>query len=70
MEDNTMKKNKKQLVWAISMLVISVISIIISIANICGIDLPDVLKVLLGATDLIAVAVMAYTTVRLYVIKK
>ena len=65
-----MKKNKMHLVWAISMLVISVISIVISIANICGVDFPDVLKVLLGAADLIAVAVMAYTTVRLYVIKK
>lgn len=50
--------------WAISLLIIGVISLFISISNIAGIALPVIAKRVLGIAELIVLPVFVYATVR------
>lgn len=49
---------------------IAVITLVISFSNIFGGDLPDVLKRVLGVTELVAVFVLAYTSIKYKVYKR
>lgn len=55
---------KNDLIWCISLIVISIVSLIISISNIVGTDLPKVAMHILGVVDIIAAAVFIFTTVK------
>lgn len=50
--------------WAMSLLVIGVISLFIAISNIAGIALPVIAKRILGIVELIVLPVFVYATVR------
>ena len=64
-------KNKKLLfVWSISLLVIAGLTLVTSITNIIGISLPDTVVRIIGILDLIALPVLAFTTVRMFIEKK
>lgn len=65
-----MKKNKLLIVWSISLLVISGLTLVTSITNIIGISLPDAAVRIIGILDLIALPVLAFTTVRMFSEKK
>jgi hypothetical protein len=52
--------------WVISLLVISICTLIISITNIIGADLPDMLKRILGVAELVALPVLSYTSVKMF----
>lgn len=56
--------------WTVSLLTISVITLVISFSNIFGGELPDVLKRVLGVIDLIAVFVLAFTSIKYKVYKR
>lgn len=56
--------NKPSIMWSVSLLVISMVTIVISITNIFGIELPNVLRILLGVIDLVALPVLIYTSVK------
>ena len=62
--------SKKACAWAISLLVISIVTLVIAFSNIFGVELPDVLKRVLGVIDLIALPVLAYSSVKLYTSNK
>ena len=56
--------------WSLSLLVIGCITLTITINNFTGGHLPDVLTRILGVIDLIAIVVLAYTSVKLKIWKK
>ncbi len=61
-----MKKNKWLIVWSISLMVIAVCTLVLSIANIMGASIPDVLIRVLGIIDGIACPILIIATVRMY----
>jgi len=63
-------KNKLLIVWSISLLVIAGLTLVTSITNIIGISLPDAAVRIIGILDLIALPVLAFTTVRMFIEKK
>lgn len=65
-----MKKSKVLIVWSISLLVIAGLTLVTSITNIIGISLPDTAVRIIGILDLIALPVLAFTTVRMFIEKK
>ena len=64
-----MKNVKPTKAWAISLLVISICTLIISITNIIGADIPDMLKQILGVAELVALPVLAYTSVKMFTVR-
>ena len=61
---------KFPVLWGVSLLTIGVITLVISFSNIFGVELPNVLKIVLGVTDLIALFVLVYTSIRYKVYKR
>jgi hypothetical protein len=57
-------KKRNNLLWSISLLVIGIATIIISGSNSIGIELPDIIVRIIGVIDLLALPVLAYTTVK------
>ena len=57
-------KKRNDLLWSISLLVIGIATIIISGSNSIGIELPDIIVRIIGVIDLLALPVLAYTTVK------
>ncbi|MCR5110791.1 MAG: hypothetical protein K6B38_07760 [Ruminococcus sp.] len=64
-----MKNVKPTKAWAISLLVISICTLIISITNIIGADIPDMLKRILGVAELVSLPVLAYTSVKMFTVR-
>ena len=56
--------------WAVSLLVIACVTIVLTVCSFAEIDLPDVLARTLGVLDLVAVVVLAFTSVKLKIWKK
>ena len=61
---------KFPVLWGVSILTIGVITLIISFSNIFGVELPDVLKIVLGVIDLVALFVLVYTSIKYKVYKR
>lgn len=61
---------KFPVLWGVSLLTIGVITLVISFSNIFGVELPDVLKIVLGVTDLVMLFVLVYTSIRYKVYKR
>lgn len=57
-------KRKNDLVWSISLLVISIVSIVLFGSGIIGIELSDTAKRMLGIVDLLALPVLSYTSIK------
>ena len=57
-------KKRNDLLWSISLLVIGLTTIILTGLNIIGIDVPDIVVRIIGVIDLLALPVLAYTTVK------
>lgn len=59
-------KNKRAatVMWGLLLVILSIITLIISITNIIGIDLPDTLRRILGILDLVALPVMIFFFVK------
>ncbi len=57
-------KTTNDLMWSLSLLVIGVATVILAGSNVIGIELPDVAVRIIGIVDLIALPVLAYTTVK------
>lgn len=50
--------------WAISLFIISIVTIIWAGSNIIGITLPDILIRIMGILDMISILILAYTSVK------
>ena len=61
---------KFPVLWGVSLLTIGVITLVISFSNIFGVELPDVLKIVLGVIDLVALFVLVYTSIKYKVYKR
>ena len=57
-------KNRNDLLWSMSLLVIGIATVILAGSNIIGIALPDIAVRIIGVIDLITLPVLAYTTVK------
>ena len=62
-------EKKYKLIWSISLLTISCITITISGCHLLSIELPDMVERILGIIDLIAIPVLIFTSVKLRVWK-
>ena len=61
-----MKKSKVLIVWSVSLMVIAVCTLVLSISNIMGASIPDVLIRILGTIDGITCPILIVATVRMY----
>ena len=57
-------EKRNYLLWSLSLLVIGIATVILAGSNIIGIELPDIAVRIIGVIDLIALPVLAYTTVK------
>lgn len=51
-------------IWALTLFVIGICTIILAGTNIIGIELPDVIVRIIGVIDLIAIPVLVYATIK------
>lgn len=57
--------NKKiDLIWSVSLIVISLISLTLSISNIIGTTLPSTVSAVLGIIDLCALPLLMYSSIK------
>lgn len=59
-----MDSKKINVMWSISLLVIGITTIILAGANIVGVELPDITVRVLGVLELIALPVLAFSTIK------
>jgi len=64
-----MKNVKPTKAWSVSLIVIGICTLIISITNIIGADIPDMLKRILGVAELVSLPVLAYTSVKMFTVR-
>ncbi len=57
-------KKTNDLMWGLSLLIVGVATVILAGSNVIGIELPNVAVRMIGIVDLIALPVLAYTTVK------
>ena len=57
-------KKKNNLIWSISLIVIGIATLILVVPKMIGLNLPDIAIRIIGVVDLIAIPVLAYTTVK------
>lgn len=65
-----MEDKKISMIWAISLLIIGVATLILSGTRIVGIQLPDLVTRVLGVVELIALPFLAYASVKKFSKKK
>lgn len=58
-------KNKKSLMWSISLTVIGVSAIILNGSNLLNIELPDIVTRIIGTAELIALPFLIYSSVKI-----
>lgn len=56
---------KLWLAWSISLMIVGIWGLVLAICNIAGVELPDTLVRVFGVIDLLALPVIAYTSVKL-----
>lgn len=52
------------LLWSFSLIAIGICTVILAGANLLSIDLPDLITRIAGLTDLLALPILGYTTVK------
>ncbi len=57
-------KNKIDLIWGISLIVIGISAILLAGSNIIGLELPDIAIRMIGVLDIIALPVLIVATVK------
>lgn len=57
-------KKKNDLLWSLSLFVIGIATIVLAGSNLIGINLPSIAVRILGIIDLIALPVLAFSTVK------
>ena len=57
-------KKKNDLIWCLSLMVIGIATLILAGSNVIGLKLPDIAVRIIGIVDLIALPVLAYTSVK------
>ena len=57
-------RNKNDLIWGFSLLVIGIVTLILAGSGMIGIDLPDAAVRILGIVDLAAIPFLTYTSVK------
>ncbi len=57
-------KKKNDLIWCLSLMVIGIATLILAGSNIIGIELPDIAVRIIGIVNLVALPVLAYTSVK------
>ena len=57
-------KKKNDLLWSLSLFVIGITTIVLAGSNLIGINLPGIAVRILGIIDLIALPVLAFSTVQ------
>ncbi|MBQ3545527.1 MAG: hypothetical protein IJA34_11175 [Lachnospiraceae bacterium] len=65
-----MDSNKINKLWSISLLIINIVTLIIVIPNIFGIELPDIMKRVFVIIDLIALPFVVYSTYKKFKLMK
>lgn len=65
-----MKERGLRKLWSVSLLVISCTSLVLSVSNLASIELPDLVKRILGVVGLLGIPILVYSSVKLKIWKK
>ena len=57
-------KKKNDSLWSLSLMVIGIATFVLAGSNIIGMQLPDIAVRIIGVIDLIALPILAYTTLK------
>lgn len=57
-------KKKNDLIWGFSLIIIGAATVILAGSNVIGLKLPDIAVRIIGIVDLVALPVLAYTSVK------
>ncbi|MCH5274156.1 MAG: hypothetical protein J1E35_10810 [Lachnospiraceae bacterium] len=60
-----MENKKMRILWAVSLLVLSIGTLVLSVPNIFGIEVPGTVRIIVGLCDLATVPVLVYTSIKL-----
>ena len=55
---------KNTILWCLSLLIISIVTVILAVCNMVGIELPDVVVRIMGVLDICALPVLVYTSIK------
>ena len=58
-------EKKVRILWSVSLLIISCVSLIIAVSNMASLELPDIAKRVLGIIDLLSIPVLVYSSIKL-----
>lgn len=58
-------EKKIRILWSVSLLIISCVSLIIAVSNMASLELPDIAKRVLGIIDLLSIPVLVYSSIKL-----
>ena len=59
-----MNSRKITILWSISLFIISVVTLILSVTSIIGIELPDIATRVVGVLDLIVLPIFVFSTIK------
>lgn len=59
-----MMDKKNTMLWSLSLLIISIVTVIGAVCKIAGIELPDVAVRIMGVIDICAIPVLVYTSIK------
>ena len=58
-------EKKIRILWSVSLLIITCVSLIIAVSNMASLELPDIAKRVLGILDLLSIPVLVYSSIKL-----
>ena len=58
-------EKKNRILWSVSLLIITCVSLIIAVSNMASLELPDIAKRVLGIIDLLSIPVLVYSSIKL-----
>ena len=58
-------EKKIRILWSVSLLIITCVSLIIAVSNMASLELPDIAKRVLGIIDLLSIPVLVYSSIKL-----
>ena len=63
-------EKKIRILWSVSLLIITCVSLIIAVSNMASLELPDIAKRVLGIVDLLSIPVLVYSSIKLRKLRK
>lgn len=63
-------EKKIRILWSVSLLIITCVTLIIAVSYMASLELPDIAKRVLGIIDLLSIPVLVYSSIKLRKLRK